>query len=189
MATFSPSCRLVELAHFLVLVSLLRQEMRNPQWPGSLGLSEPAVERRWTVTERGEDLKQARQEGEACISALPLQFLITSSSDTGAQVHPGSYTMPSYGGAWRRYPFVPPPPIFKLENFVPGCWAWPAFSLKGKVFGGDVCVRLSRLLAVEPGDNEDYLTETNIDKWSTFLNSFQSTNFYFLSFSGAPRNL
>lgn len=37
MATFSPSCRLVELAHFLVLVSLLRQEMRNPQWPGSLG--------------------------------------------------------------------------------------------------------------------------------------------------------
>lgn len=151
--------------------------------------SEPAVERRWTVTERGEDLKQARQEGEACIWALPLQFLITSSSDTGAHVRHGSYTMPSYGGAWRRYPFVPPPPIFKLENFVPGCWAWPAFSLKGKVFGGDVCVRLSRLLAVEPGDNEDYLTETNIDKWSTFLNSFQSTNFYFLSFSGAPRNL
>lgn len=117
----------------------------------------------------------------------PLQLLVISSSDTGAHVCPGSYAMPSYGGTWRHYPFVPP--IFKLENFVPSCWGRPAFSLEGKVFGGDVCARLSCLLAEEPGDNEDYLTETNTDKWSTFLNSFQSTNFYFLSFSGALRNL
>lgn len=94
--------------------------------------SEPAVERRWTVTERGEDLKQVRQEGEACISALPLQFLITSSSDTGAHVRPGSYTMPSYGGAWRRYPFVPPPPILKTWEFCSWLLSVACFLLERK---------------------------------------------------------
>lgn len=106
--------------------------------------------------------------------------------DTRAHVCPGSYTA-SYGGTWRHYPSVPP--IVKLENRVSSCGERPDFSLEGNVFAGEVCVRLSRLLAAEPEDNEDYLTETNTDKWSTFLNSFQSTNSYFLSFSGPLRNL
>lgn len=95
--------------------------------------------------------------------------------------------MPSYGGIWRPCPFVHP--IFEFENFVSSCGERPDFSLEGNVFAGDACVRLSCLLAVEPRDNEDYLTETKADEWSTFLNSFQRTNSYFLSFSGALRNL
>lgn len=61
--------------------------------------------------------------------------------------------------------------------------------LEGNIFVREVCVRLFRLLTAEPEDNEDYLTETSIDKWYTFLNSFQSTNSYFTSFSKALNNL
>lgn len=178
-----------------MLVSLLRQEIRNPQWPGSLGLSEPAVERRWTVTERGEDLEQARQEGETCIWALPTvpigSFPCSSWSSAlvtlvpmsalaltlcPAMVAPGGVILLCLPSLNLRILFQvveggllsPWKEKSSVETSVPDYLVW---------------------LAEEPGDNEDYLTETNTDKWSTFLNSFQSTNFYFLSFSGALRNL
>lgn len=53
----------------------------------------------------------------------------------------------------------------------------------------EVRVRLFHLLAAEPEDNEAYSTEISIDKWYTFLNSFQSTNSHFISFSKALNNL
>lgn len=63
------------------------------------------------------------------------------------------------------------------------------FSQEGNIFVREVCVRLFHLLTAEPEDNKDYLTETSIDKWYTFLNSFQSTKSYFISFSKALNNL
>lgn len=110
----------------------------------------------------------------------PLMFV----SNSGIHVCPGSYITPSHGSTWRHYL-----PAFKPENLVPSCGERPEFSLEGNVFAREVCVRLSRLLAAEPEDNKDYLTETNTDKWPTFLNSFQSMNSDFLSFSGSLRNL
>lgn len=61
--------------------------------------------------------------------------------------------------------------------------------LEGNIFVREVCVRLFRLLTAQSGDNEDCLTETSIDKWYTFLNSFQSTNSYFISFYKALNDL
>lgn len=80
-------------------------------------------------------------------------------------------------------------PIFKVKNLILDCWKRLNFSKEGNVFVRGVCVGLFHLLTAEQADNKDYLTETSIDKWYTFLKSFQSTNSYFISFSKALNNL
>lgn len=78
-------------------------------------------------------------------------------------------------------------PIFRVKNLIPSCWErlLPGRNISVK----EVCVRLFHLLAAEPEDNEAYSTEISIDKWYTFLNSFQSTNSHFISFSKALNHL
>lgn len=128
-------------------------------------------------------------EYQAIRSKLVLDFAKSNANfHACSPIHPGGCFQISSSLEWHQEAFCS---LSHLQGQEFESWLLrkARLLLEGNIFVREVCVRLFRLLTAEPEDNEDYLTESSIDKWYTFLNSFQSTNSYFISFSRALNNL